>query len=394
MKNKRTVQIVFVSLLVSTLLMTYPSYRLLVEPRGQGFDWFPVWVGSRAILGGVDPYGPETTATIHYGVYKNFPQPDEYQHGFSHPPYIAFILLPFVSLPYSWSVLLWVSLQIPLFMMMLLLGLRLLRWLPRPWELFGLILLSLIGFRFPIIVYVLGQLTFWVMACLLLSIWLYQQGQIRWAALAFAGATIRPDLAILATLPMLMLVWREPHRNRFLVMLMGVGAVLALLPVPFLGFWPTIWVESILAYGSNNPNATWPPSLLGNVWLGAGMLIMLALWLVYYSRLAWQIPSPRHQQLFISATILTGLIALKQTGSYNLTLVLIPSIILMRQTPNQAMRGLIALSLLSPWLYFSLGESFERLIFLLIPAQFIVWQEIVYRGWFRSRPSNHSNRYN
>lgn len=363
--------------IIVTLLMIYPSYTLLVEPRRQAFDWFPIWLGGRAILSGVDPYGLETTQRIHRGVYGQLPAAGDYLHGFSHPPHIAFVLAPFLVMPFQISVLIWLALQLPLFVVGLLLGLHLLGWSPSPGRLSLLILLTTLGFRYPMIVYVLGQLTFFVTVCGLLSIWLYQHGHPRLAAMVLAGTTIRPDLAIVAAIPATLWLWTAERRQEFLTSLVVIGLILALLPLPFLGFWPALWLDSLWGYGRANPNATWPPALLPNVSLRVALGVTVAIWLGRYIYWAGRETSRRQASFLLSATILATLMLLPQTGSYNLTMALISGVILLRYASSGWLRGLIILSLLTPWFYFALGESFSRLIFLLIPGQLMVLQELV-----------------
>lgn len=358
--------------------MMLPSYNLLVKPRGQSFDLFWIWAGGRAVLAGQNPYGPETTQVIQLGVFRKIIPPDEYQHGFPHPAHITFILLPFILLPFTWSILLWISLQIPLFMVTLLLGLNVLRWSVRPYLVFPLALLTTLGFRYPINVYVLGQLTIFVMFCAVLSAWLFQRHHPRWAAVALACTTIRPDLALIAILLAFILTRNSPKRNEFIITLLSVGLILAVLPMYFIGFWPLTWLNAIRTYG-NNPFATWPPELLPTFWLRTTLFIGVTVWLGYYIILAWRKPNNFHNDLLIGAAILFGLIVLPQTGSYTLTLALIPAMILWRYAHPLWLKAIIAVSLLIPWFYFFLGSSFDRLIFLLIPGQFMVFQEMVRR---------------
>lgn len=359
------------------------SDQLLVKPRGQAFDLFWIWAGGRAVLAGQNPYSPEVTQIIQLGVFKKIIPPNEYQHGFPHPAHIAFILLPFIILPFSWSVTLWLSLQIPLYMVAFFIGCKILNYSIRPYLLFLLIILTILGFRFPINVYVLGQLTIFVIFCALLAIRLFQQGQPDWAAVALAGTTIRPDLALIAILLAFIFARNSTHRNKFVITLLSIGFVLAGLPMLFIGFWPLTWLNAIGAYG-HNPFATWPPELLPNFWLKALLLLGLTIWLGYYLILAWRQPNNFHHSLLAGAAILFGAIVLPQTGSYSLTILVIPAIILWYYACSPWLRVIIALSLLLPWFYFALDGPFDRLIFLLIPGQFIVFQEAVRFLYFRA----------
>ena len=223
--DRKTVFILIGLFIFAVAVMAIPSYNLLVEPRGQAFDLFWIWAGGRAILSGDNPYGPETTRTIQLGVFNKIIPPHQYQHGFPHPAHIAFVLLPFIVVPFSWSVLVWISLQVPLFMVTLLLGFSILNWPIRPWLLFVLTFLTILGFRYPMNVYVLGQLIFFVLFCVLLSIWLYQRQHPRLAAIALAMATIRPDLALLAIILAVVLTRHSPYRNEFLATLLVTGLI-------------------------------------------------------------------------------------------------------------------------------------------------------------------------
>lgn len=357
--------------------MTIPSYQLLVKPRGEAFDLFWIWAGGRAILRGENPYGPETTRVIQLGVFNKIIPPHQYQHGFPHPAHIALVLLPFAVLPFFWSIIIWLSLQIPLFMVILLLGFDLLKWPVRPIWLFVLTILALLGFRYPINAYVVGQLTFFIIFCFVLSAWLFKEGHPRWSAVALAGATIRPDLALLAIVTALLLIRRSPRRVTFIITLLITGLIFFIIPTLFIGFWPLIWLQALQSYGAN-PFATWPPELLPALWLRAGLLLLLATWTGRYVWLAWQNPNLNNNCFMTSAIILFGLITLPQTGSYNLTFCLIPAFILIRYARPTWLRVIIAASLLMPWFYLALSEPFDVLIFLLIPGQFILLQEVAH----------------
>ncbi|MBN1221444.1 MAG: hypothetical protein JXM69_21165 [Anaerolineae bacterium] len=362
---------------IAVLLMAIPSYNLLVKPRGQAFDLFWIWAGGRAILAGGNPYGPETTRIIQLGVFKKIIPPHQYQHGFPHPAHIAFVLLPFIVTPFSWSVLLWLSLQIPLFMVILILGFRLLDWSIRPSLLFPLALLTSLGFRYPINVYVLAQLHFFILFCFLLSIWLFQENHPCWAAIILACTTIRPDLSLLALLSALILARNSSQRNRFIMPLLATGLTLALLPAFFISLhWPFTWINALQNYGSN-PFATWPPGLIPLPMPRVIISLLLVAWTGRYIWLEWKYPTLFHKSLMVSAMALLGLIILPQTGSYTLTFALIPAMVQLRYARLRWLQLSIATSLLTPWFYFMLGKPFDRLIFLLIPLQFIVFQEIV-----------------
>jgi hypothetical protein len=185
-------------------------------------------------------------------------------------------------------------------------------------------------------------------------------------------------LAILAITLAFILIWNSPRRNEFTGTLLISGLILILVPALFMGFWPFTWIKAIFSYGSN-PFATWPPELLPPI-LAVLLLTGLIIWAVRYVMWSWHNPTPFNQSLMVSAVLLVGLIILPQTGSYNLTFALIPTLVLLRYARRQWLQIAIVVSLFMPWFYFMLGNSFDRLIFLLIPAQFIIFQELVRYG--------------
>ncbi len=377
---KRTSFILLGLFSLTIILMMVPSYYLLVKPRQQAFDLFWIWAGGRAIWAGENPYGTETTRLIQLSVFKRVLAPNEYQHSFPHPAHIAFVLWPFIILPFMQSILLWTSLQIPLFMVSMVLGLNLLKWTLRPPTLFGLLLLTSLGFRYPIIVYVIGQLAIFIIFCLLMSVWLFRHHHARAAAFALACTTIRPDLALLAILLALLFIRHSPQRHEFISTLIEIGIIFALLPVPFLGLsWPLIWLEAIGRYG-NNPNATYPPNLLPSLWLRGMLFIVLIGWVGTHLFWTWRNPTFLQKAMLVSAIIPSALMLLPQTGSYNLTFLLISAVILLSYAKSSRLKYLMAVTLLTPWLYFLLGSSFDRWIFLLIPSQFILWQLVEQLG--------------
>jgi len=121
-----------------------------------------------------------------------------------------------------------------------------------------------------------------------------------------------------------------------------------------------------------------PPELLPSFLAVIILLAALLIWTGRYIILGWQNPTPFYQSLMVSAVALFGLIIFPQTGSYTLTFALVPALIFLRYASGSVwFQIIIAASLLMPWLYFMLGQPFDRLIFLLIPLQFIIFQEIV-----------------
>jgi hypothetical protein len=80
-------------LLVLWILLSAVSYWLLALPRQQRFDFYPRWVGSRAVLAGENPYTQEVTWRIQEGMFGRRLGPGEDEQRFAYPAIIAWILL-------------------------------------------------------------------------------------------------------------------------------------------------------------------------------------------------------------------------------------------------------------------------------------------------------------
>jgi hypothetical protein len=373
-----------VLLLGTVLLLAVGAHTVLVKPRGGAFDFYWLWQGGRAILAGENPYGPDTTRAIQQGVYGGPLPATQYQHVFPYPAFAAFILIPFLLIPFPLAVSIWVALQIPMLALAMKLGMDVLGLRPSPVQGAGILFLAILGFRYPTIVLVLGQVTLFVIVCMVLSARLFKAGHPALAGVSLAFAMLRPDVALIGLLAFALVSRTFSSLLKISIGFLATILGLVLLPIAFVGFWPTQWLSALSTY-SSNPNATWPLSLLGSPLLILGSLILLLAWMIRYVIRALRSRSANDMSLAISALVLVSLLISKQTGSYNLTYALIPAVILIKLVPRKGLRLLVAFTLLLPWAYLALNLSSARLDLLLVPVQFVLIQEIVFNIFLRSR---------
>lgn len=367
--------VVVALLLVTVSALAIGFYYLLVEPRGGAFDFYWLWQGGRAILAGENPYGTSTTEAIQRGVFGTTLSTTQYQHVYPYPAYAAFVLFPFILVPFPLAVSVWLALQIPMFFLAMMLGMDVLGQRLSPVRAVALAVLAILGFRYPTIALVLGQVTILVLICMISSAWLYKTGHPILAGVSLAVAGIRPDVALIGLFAFVLFSRRLSALTDLIKGFLATTVILVAMPIGLIGFWPVEWLSALSTYATN-PNAVWPIASLGSPFLILFVVIILLAWLARYVIAALKAPSPRNTSLAISALILVSLLIVKQTGSYGLTYSLVPAAILITLDPRKKFRVLIASTLLLPWVYFVLHRSSGAIDLLLVPAQFVLLQEI------------------
>lgn len=337
------------------------EYHVNVE-RGrliaQMGDLYPRWVGTRELLlHGRNPYGPEVSREIQIGFYghpieQSYDKPateiiDEQR--FAYPVYVVFFLAPTVkadfeelqqSAPIIFAGLLACS---------VVLWLAVVRWRP-PLVVSGAMILIVLstpqiaqGLR-------LRQFGFVVIFLLGMGAWGIVRGQLFWAGVLFAIATIKPQMIVLC------LVWfaiwtlgewkkRWPLAAGFsmaLALLAGSGELL----VPG---WLRYFLEGLAAYRKYFPTTSPIRLILGN-WFGGAISVAVLVALLSY---AWakrtvEAHSPEFVDLLALFCIASTLI-LPLLTPYNQALLLLPIVVLMRDWNRLPRFGRMAFVALLAW---------------------------------------------
>lgn len=238
-------------------------------------DLFSPWMGSRALLHGADPYTLDFTHRIQlrfYGVVPKDPRVDTM--AFVYPAHAAFLLAPLAELPFkvaraTLTAALPVLVALAAWWWAELCGLRRGRWLA----------IGLVACTWPAIwAYQQTQLTVVVVAAMAGACFLVARKRDFVAGLLLAVATMKPNLAALLILWLLVQMAMQ-RRWRFLLgftvpTLALLGASLALWPG-----WIPRWLAAVRAYGG-----PYKPPLLMLICGRAGGVAAAALlcaWVVY-----------------------------------------------------------------------------------------------------------------
>jgi hypothetical protein len=356
--------------LLLVALIGLAIYRVLVLPRGNTFDFFAIWFSIRRIWRGQNPYGLDTARAIQRHLFGRVLPPEEHQQGFAYPLYIALVLGPVALLPFPLAVTAWCTSQFCSLMAFPLLAVKAFHWSPSRRDLVGFSLAVLLVFRYPTIAFILGQVTIFVLICTLLGLYWFDRQRDVFAGAAFTLTLIKPNLGVL--LVAAVVSWGILCR-RWKV-LMGVGGALAL----FLGFsfaWQPMWVKRFVAgvrLYTSYADVVWPFQQVGHVWIGGAILIAVGGLTAAAIVKAARSGNRRCVLLAFCFIVILSLTTLPQTGSYALTLLLIPAAGFLALAPQDRwIRAGVLSSLISPWLYWWLQTQHGiRIDQIALPLQF------------------------
>jgi hypothetical protein len=364
----------------------------LVPARGLRFDFYPHWVGGRAVWSGQTPYTAEITREIQMGMFGGELPPEADQQNLAYPAYTSIVLGPVIALPAPTAIAAWMAIGLAAVIWTPVIWLAILSWRPAPLLLFVLLLGLSFGFHYPIDMLVLAQFSGTVLLSLSLGVWLLTLKRDLLAGVIFALATVPPTLGAplaLGILGALALRGRWRGLAAFVVTL----AVLTGISIVLIGWWIPDWLEVVRDYASYAPPA-WPPNFLPlplRIVLVGG-IILYGAWMLWRF-LRYQSPATSQASLtgnwkletdsfidLVIALLLAALLLIPQTGYYYLVL-LIPVIVACLERARGLSRGerwlvwlACAAAVASPWLYFSIPNFNPEIQSLIVPLHVgLVW---------------------
>lgn len=350
------------------IFLSLSSYFLLAVPRGNLFDFYPRWVGARAVLNGQNPYTDEVSSQIQVGLYGERVPADQDQSRFAYPAIITWLLLPFWLLPFPVSVSLWSGLQLLIGLLLPWKVASLLEWRVSP-PVLGLVTsFSILIYRHPINAFVLGQFVMASIAFLILAWWGLAEDLPWLTVLGLVGALIRPDVVLIPLAYMLVVSWTL-GRKRIVVAWATLSGLLILFTSMRIGPWVSDFIRGVGAYAAYSPTV-WPPGLLGSPTAAGLMVGVTACWCVWIWRASKHLELRQRIAWGLSAAAILTLLTLPQTKSYTLVLGLIPAWTLLRWTDNPWGWVSTFAILSSPWIFLATGGRVATLEQLLIPGSF------------------------
>jgi hypothetical protein len=374
------------------LAFTWIGKAVVVEPRSYKSDFYWIWYGSQAVLHQKSPYNAQATGDIQTFFGGKPIEPGQYTHPFPFPAYLAPPFFPFGLLSYPTALIVWIGLQFPLLFTALYLMKDFLHLDIQGLKLIPYLFAGSIGFFYPVLSYSLGQLGIFMLFLFVLTFYLLKIGRVGWAGVILALIAIRPDMFLIASIASLVILWNSIPKLKQLVLSTSVSLVtMNLVTIFLLGFWYPDWIKTIRYYSSNNPFVHWPPdTLLTNPVAKIAFILILFGYLIWQSLQFWNNSTDRNNLLVISALIIIFLTVTKLTGSYHMTLLLIPSLILLRLYAQLKLQWIMWVMLFSPWVFWAIfSKIYPWSDQLLVPSGLLVLQ-VIYLYATKNRPSTKS----
>ena len=361
----------FVNIVIIVIIAVFSFYSL-IPSRDLRFDFYPRWVGGRALWNGQSPYENNVTNLIQTGMFGGLLPDDADQQRFAYPAYTGLLIAPLLVLPPQMAIAVWVAIQFWSILITPLIWLKISNWQPSSWLLVALMFGLVFVFRYPINLFIIGQFTGLMLVMISLGILLLLQGRDVLAGIAFALSTMPPTISV----PFALIVlggYSLKGRWKGLLGFAGTLTILTGITFALIGWWIPDFLHQISDY-SRYAFPVWAPGIFDLPVISLFVVCATIAWLLWNVRdFVWK-DGKQNQIQFALAALITALILFPQTGNYYLVLLIPPIMVATKYT--QAINGkqkwfvggLIALAILSPWLYFSLQASNPNLPALLLPV--------------------------
>lgn len=367
------------------MLLSIASYVLLAIPREQRFDFYPRWVGARAMLRGENSYSDQVTSQIQEGMFGRQLGPEEDQQRFAYSALITWLLLPFWLLPFPIAISLWCGLQLLLLLLIPLLMALLLNWRISPASLIIILVFSIFVYRYPINAYLLGQFIPFCMASLVAAWYCLVHDRPFLASIALIMAMVRPEIIVFPLVALLIIAWEMGYRRVVAIWIAGIGS-LWLLTHLWVGPWEWDFIKGLGAYQVYSA-PIWPPSLFGNNLLALLFVIAILVWGIWLWKEVKPLGDSERIGWVLSFTALIGLVLFPQTGNYTLILGLITVWVILWVFKGHYLYWILVFSVLcSPWIFMIIDNRWLSWEHLIIPVCLILlltfsWWRMHTEGW-------------
>jgi hypothetical protein len=312
-------------------------------------DLYPRWYGARAALQGRDPYSPEVSAEIQKGYYGHALASNEAedQQRFAYPAYVVFLIWPLTRLPFTavrtlasisllgalvCSVLLWIK----------ILGCNL------TWKGNLSAVLLAAGTAATIQGIRLQQLAFLVFLLFSAGLYFLCLDRLTAAGVAFALATIKPQMMLLPLLWMFIWTWGDWRKRRAVAVsfALSLGALSFLAELLVRGWIPK-FLRGLIAYTGYRPTRSLLSILIGTpgTVLGAGIIILFLV-VAFRHRVHRATASSFHTvtalALCVAQTCVPGLVA-----PFN-QILLLPAVLILIRISSVWVKSVILVSVFLP----------------------------------------------
>ncbi len=273
---------------MTLLALALLAVRFRLKPDDPG-DFFPVWVGAGEVLHGHDPYSEEVSERIQLRMYGRTLTRYELEHGkdqhrFAYPAYTAFTVAPFTLLSYNsaralacGTFAMLIALSIPCWM-------RTVGWRPPPAMLAWIVVIVLLS---PVSTRGLQLVQIGLLAGFLLSVaaLAVARNHLLLAGILIAGASMKPQLALLPTL--WLVLWSWSCLQKRWPLLLGLGCTFSALIAGSAALVPQ-WVPHFMSGLAAYRHYTGAPSAFDAIFGRPWSIVPSALAFVALAVAAWK----------------------------------------------------------------------------------------------------------
>ena len=377
--------------------LTYGNYRFAQEAPG-GNDFLPRWLGTRDwVTQGLSPYDPKISVeaqNIIYGRPANV-QAGEDLANFAYPLPIVLFILPFSLLPYTLARALWMTVLELCLPVLILMGIRLAGWRPKPIGLGALMLFSVIwypGFRAVI----LGQFAVIEAVLVTAALLAIQRRMDSAAGVLLALSLAKPQLVVLLIPFVLLWAWSR-GRTSLIVWTVGASVLLVAFFMLLMPDWPLQWIRQVIAYPSYTVAGS-PISLLADtmpatdpylslILTGLALLYMLWEWV-----LAWGKFDPWFQWAAAMTLVVTQLVSFRTASTnylvFTMAILLVFSVWTQRWKRTGVAATVVACLAMvaAPWALFLMTvQGNQESSWMLVPLPFFVLFGLWWVRWWVTR---------
>lgn len=330
--------------------------------KAQMGDLYPRWIGTRELLlNKRDPYGPEVSHEIQIGFYghpveQNYDKPASEildEQRFVYPVYVVLLLAPTVHIVFEriqdWAPVLFAAMTA----LSVWLWIAVLRWQPPR----GVVLaITLFVLASPQIAQGLRLRQFGLVVAFLIALasWCFTREHYLIGGILLALSTIKPQMALLCIV--WFLLWSLGDWKRRWTLLAGFAGALGLLVGAgelLVSGWPREFIAGLEAYRRYFPTTS-PLRLVLGDWLGGSISVLLVIVLLAY---AWRNraispKSPEFDETLALFFVATCLI-LPILTPYNHVLLLLPTVMLIRDWGRLPRTGRFAFTAVVVWPWFT-----------------------------------------
>ena len=326
--------------------------------RAQMGDLYPRWVGTRELLiNKLDPYGPEVSHKIQIAFYghiieQNYQRPASEivdEQRFVYPIYVVFLLAPTIHVEFD-ALQLWApGVLAAVTWAGVWFWMGVLRWKPPAWLTISIMLFILAS---PQVAQGLRLRQFGLLVAFLIALaaWCVTRQQYLLAGILLAFSTVKPQMVLL--LIAFFLLWSLAElRSRWpvlagftgtLVLLIGLGELL-------LPGWPLEFLRGLEAYRRYFPTTS-PLRLLLGDWAGGALSFLIVVGLFAFT---WRNRKASSDSLhfveMLSLVLIVTALVLPLLTPYNQVLLLLPTLLVLRDWKSIPQVGRIAFSALVLW---------------------------------------------